>query len=316
MQEENQNEEYENATMGDILRQAREKQKKTLRHASDELCIRRSYLEAIENMNFENIPPAPYGTGFIRSYAQYLGLNSERILLSYRKSIGAIDNDEPVTNNEPPAAPKIHHIVFGVLGLAALGAVWAWQATQTDEPTIDPENFENEVLVPEPEIIDAPEQQIAATTEETEENSAEIPVTENLQEENAAPQAETVEPAALPQAEVEPQDKVEPQAKTESQEEKPQETVPTPTVNTSKMQMKLVGPTWVELRQDGRILISNVYKKGFTYDIPSEGNVTVSVGRYYNVEFWRDGQKIKVVTAMRKKNVSLNPFMQQSEKKN
>ncbi len=309
MQEENQNEEYENATMGEILRQAREKQKKTLRHVADELCIRRSYLEAIENMDFENIPPAPYGTGFIRSYAQYLGLNSERILLSYRKSIGAVENDEPFSNNEPPAAPKIHHIVIGVLGLAAVGAIWTWQATQTNEPVLDPENFESEVLVPEPEIIDVPEQQNVTLTEPKEEQTQE-PESENLPKEDVAPQAETVEAAVLPQ------DKVESSAKAEPQIEKPQETTPEPAATASKMQMKLVGPTWVELRQDGRILISNVYKKGFTYDIPSEGNITVSVGRYYNVEFWRDGQKIKVVTAMRKKNVSLNPFMQSSEKKN
>jgi cytoskeleton protein RodZ len=308
VQEENQNEEYENATMGEILRQAREKQKKTLRHVADELCIRRSYLEAIENMDFENIPPAPYGTGFIRSYAQYLGLNSERILLSYRKSIGAVENDEPYSNAEPPAAPKIHHIVIGVLGLAAIGAVWAWQATQTSEPVLEPENFESEVLVPEPEIIDTPEQQNVTFTEPKEEEHTQEPESENSQKENEAPQKEVTETAVLPQ--------VESSAKAEPQTQKPQEPTPEPAAKISKMQMKLVGPTWVELRQDGRILISNVYKKGFTYDIPSEGNITVSVGRYYNVEFWRDGQKIKVVTAMRKKNVSLNPFMQSSEKKN
>jgi hypothetical protein len=62
------------------------------------------------------------------------------------------------------------------------------------------------------------------------------------------------------------------------------------------------------------VLISNVYKKGFTYDIPAEGNITVSVGRYYNAEFWLDGQKIKVVTAMNKKNVSLNQYMQKQKR--
>ena len=280
--------EYETSTMGEILRNARLKQGKTLRSAADELCIRRFYLEAIEGMDFENIPPAPYGTGFIRSYAQYLGLNSERILLSYRKSIGEIDNGTLAEKTETPASPKIGHIILGLLGLALLGGAWIWNSNRTAEQPIETENFENDVVVPEPEIIDEPDEQKteSAPVAETSETMAvdETPKTE------ANTTEETIETPA----------------------EEPQEAPKEETV--SHMQMKLVGPTWVELKQNGKVLISNVYKKGFTYDIPAEGNITVSVGRYYNAEFWLDGQKIKVVTAMRKKNVSLNQYMQKQKR--
>ncbi len=290
--------EYDTSTMGEILRNARLKQGKTLRDAADELCIRRFYLEAIEGMDFENIPPAPYGTGFIRSYAQYLGLNSERIMLSYRKSIGEIDNDMPPENTEPPAAPKIRHIVLGIIGLVASVVAWAWFVTQEETQPAETENFESDVVVPEPEIIDAPAEQnsTSETVSETKEN-------------NINTNAETVSEADT-KAEEESNEKV-----VEETTENQKNTAPITSDNTGiRMQMKLVGPTWVELKQDGKVLISNVYKKGFTYDIPTEGNITVSVGRYYNAEFWLDGQKVKVVTAMRKKNVPLNKFMNQQKK--
>lgn len=293
--------EYDTSTMGEILRNARLKQGKTLRDAADELCIRRFYLEAIEGMDFENIPPAPYGTGFIRSYAQYLGLNSERIMLSYRKSIGEIDNDVTPENTEPPAAPKIRHIVLGIIGLAAVVATWAWFVTQEETQPVETENFESDVVVPEPEIIDTPEEQ----------NSAPEAVTET-REDNSDADAKTVSETDK-KIEDAPNENVVERTK-ETTESKKDTTLATSDKPVARMQMKLVGPTWVELKQDGKVLISNVYKKGFTYDIPTEGDITVSVGRYYNAEFWLDGQKVKVVTAMRKKNVPLNKFMNQQKK--
>ena len=286
MQEENM-EEYETSTMGEILRNARQKQKKDLREVADELCIRRFYLEAIENMDFDNIPPAPYGTGFIKSYAKYLGLNSERIMLSYRKSLGEVEVSEQPELHIQPTTPNFKHIILGICGLVVLGGIWAWFSLAKEAEIAQEESFESNISVPEPVII------------EENSNLENAPVVQE-QPENVAPEVKQ-QPATQ-----------EPAEEAKSQAEKPVAEVQTSDADVpqvSPIRMILVGPTWVELRQDGKILISNVYKKGFTYDIPTEGNITVSVGRYYNAEFWRDGQKIKVVTAMNKKNVSLNKFM-------
>ena len=71
--------------VGELLRNTRLKKGKTLGDVSKDLCIRKFYLEAIENMDSKNLPQMPYGLGFVRSYAEYLGLNSARIVQAYRQ---------------------------------------------------------------------------------------------------------------------------------------------------------------------------------------------------------------------------------------
>ena len=59
----------EATTVGMYLKYTRLSQKKTLDAVSKTLCIRKIYLKAIEESDFKELPPVPYGTGFIRSYA-------------------------------------------------------------------------------------------------------------------------------------------------------------------------------------------------------------------------------------------------------
>ena len=56
--------------VGGMLHDARVKKGYKLEDVSKELYIRKSFLEAIESSNYEEIPEPPYGIGFIRSYAE------------------------------------------------------------------------------------------------------------------------------------------------------------------------------------------------------------------------------------------------------
>lgn len=71
--------------IGGILKQARLSKGKKIPEVAQTLCIRKAYLEAIEANDYEKIPEAPYGIGFIRSYADYLGLNSSLIIQKYKE---------------------------------------------------------------------------------------------------------------------------------------------------------------------------------------------------------------------------------------
>lgn len=138
-------------SVGELLHNARVKQGKTIAEVAEDLCIRKFYLNAIENMDLDNIPPAPYGIGFIHSYAQYLGLNSERIVSSYRQNL-LLENLDNNTKHEHPSsgAPKLRHIFLGFCGFAILVSAWKmW-------PQIAPlEDFssQEETIVAEPEIV-------------------------------------------------------------------------------------------------------------------------------------------------------------------
>jgi len=48
--------------------------------------IRVSYLKALEDENFEQLPPEVFSKGFLRAYAKYIGLDPEVVIKSYKFS--------------------------------------------------------------------------------------------------------------------------------------------------------------------------------------------------------------------------------------
>ena len=62
-------------TFGQALRDAREDLGVSLAEAERETRINRRYLDALEKEDASAMPAAVYARGFIRTYAQYLGLD-------------------------------------------------------------------------------------------------------------------------------------------------------------------------------------------------------------------------------------------------
>src|SRR3990172_9050276 len=67
-------------TLGRRLRQAREKMDVDLTQAAQATRIRRHYLEALENGEFELLPSSVQVRGFVRAYASFLNLNAAELL--------------------------------------------------------------------------------------------------------------------------------------------------------------------------------------------------------------------------------------------
>ena len=278
--------ENEAQTIGELLRNTRIKQGKELKEAAEVLCIRTSYLDAIENMDIKNIPPAPYGTGFIRSYAEFLGLNGERILSSYRQSVygTAEQNKKTQENKVETSGPKWHHILWGIIGLALLVYVWAkFPLSETTDTVTDFENTLETTSFPEPVIIDEIPQSFETISEEKTTLDAAIEQAENsLQEQNAQ----------------------ETQPKQEVQEQKA-ETEPMST----NIKMVFSGPSWVELKRDGKVVLSRTMQRGKEYIIEDAQNAVITVGRYQNVKFFINDKEVKIITAQRSRNVALKDFI-------
>jgi len=66
--------------IGQSLREARERRGIALPEAESATMIRARYLEALEVERFELLPEGPYLRSFLREYAEYLGLDGDRIL--------------------------------------------------------------------------------------------------------------------------------------------------------------------------------------------------------------------------------------------
>lgn len=282
-------------TIGEMLRNARTKQNKTLEEISEELCIRKYYLNAIENMDFNNIPPMPYGLGFIRSYADFLGLNSDRIVASYRQVMSG--ETETETNHEERrqevSSPRLKHIVLGVLGLALLAVAWSVLPT-----TSKFEDTPEEVLtaVPEPVIVSEEEEKGALTADKEK--------SETLKdEEKAKPEVQT---GAEKQLEKETEDKIKEDVKVKEAEKdtlKKSDKAVLP-----QMKIVLTGASWLELRQGKKVLLNGIYNKGFKYDIPSGKGLVITVGKPGSVQFLLNEKQIQVVTAAKRKNISLDSY--------
>ena len=72
-------------SIGKRLKETREEKNISLRVVQDNLKIRTRYLEALENDNFDIIPGEAYVRAFIKSYANFLGIDHQELLSEYQK---------------------------------------------------------------------------------------------------------------------------------------------------------------------------------------------------------------------------------------
>lgn len=318
--------------VGELLRNTRLKRGKTLSDVSRDLCIRKVYLEAIENLDSETLPPVPYGVGFVRTYSEYLDLNSAQVVLAYkqasrmpeRETLGELSAAE----REPDAAgPDMRHILIALTGIIAVVLIWSFFAAKSEPERQLPETAEN---VPEPVIIEEDEPNLAemgiddsvpAPDTETEKNVAQTSetdaTTEDRSETALEPETKISETASSVEnntdsaaAAAEPAEKTAEvqnlQEKTDTEKQEPvKNEQPTPTT----VRMVLQGPSWIELRQKNKVILSGIYAKGFTYDIPDSEDMVVSVGRYYNVDFYVNGKLTKIASSLKQMNINLNKYI-------
>ncbi len=121
-------ESYADLTVGEILRRAREYYGQSLPYVESVLRIRASQLEALETGNLEALPGRVYAIGFVRSYAEYLGLDGDQMVQLFKQqTAGRAKNPElhfPVTASESKA-PNFFTVVGSLLALILLIGVWA-----------------------------------------------------------------------------------------------------------------------------------------------------------------------------------------------
>jgi cytoskeletal protein RodZ len=96
------------AKIGSILQETRLSKGLTLDSIADETNIGVRFLLKLENDDYSGFPGEPYIIGFIRNYAEYLGLNAEALVNRYRSREDAAEAVLPFEANpaERPAAPE------------------------------------------------------------------------------------------------------------------------------------------------------------------------------------------------------------------
>jgi len=111
-------------TVGQELRGARISRGEDLVSISRILKIRREHLEALEEDNLSALPGRTYAVGFIRAYAEYLGLNPTRTVDRFKTEIAGRDEISPNAGfKEDEEEPGLSWgwIVIALIVLAVLG---------------------------------------------------------------------------------------------------------------------------------------------------------------------------------------------------
>ena len=287
MEQENNSQEQktqEATTVGMFLKFTRQNQKKSIETVSKALCIRKIYIKAIEESDFNELPPVPYGIGFIRSYADFLGLNSERIVQCYKEEAMPKKNEgnlKPIVKKHTPLTmPNKKQILIGlclVLGLYIL-------------TIIGYDNTKNNLN--DTNIISAEE--VLETTVDNNINqiSEEQNVTKNIINEEIDDTVKMVEESY-------------PETKTDA------ESTETLIIDEpkNKIVVKFNGESWFEVKDDKKVYIRGIYQKGFEYEIPDVPNLIFSVGRYFNVDVFINDELVKVAGPKKQTNIKLDEFL-------
>jgi len=70
-------------SFGELLRRERELRQISLREISEATKINLRYLEALERNDFRHLPGGVFNKGFVRAYAQFIGVDPERMINAY-----------------------------------------------------------------------------------------------------------------------------------------------------------------------------------------------------------------------------------------
>lgn len=303
--------------VGNLLKEMRIQKGLKIAEISKKLCIRAFYLEAIEESRYQDIPEFPYGAGFIRSYADFLGLNSSNIIELYKEETN-VNPDKNIYVLEPQAeatVPGKKYVLISILALAAVYLVW-YSYNAGHDISLAPEEIvadttadlggvssEQPIAVDDysvtvdsapivaGEVMPAPleaEQQIVMTNE-------------SFVEPETAPTVSAPAEAVAPKAEAKPEapKEVKPEAKPVKAAAVPGEGV---VIDVTK-------EVWIEAKDADKLYLSKVLQPGDRYTVPEVKGMILSAGKVDGVNVYINGKLTPVFTNTKKMNVSLDKFL-------
>ncbi len=84
--------------LGDLLRQTREQKNLSLNDVEQGTNIRKSYIKAIEDGNYEKLPGEVFLKGFIKAYGRFLGLDGKALIDQYKEEKNSTYSDSKIND--------------------------------------------------------------------------------------------------------------------------------------------------------------------------------------------------------------------------
>jgi len=88
------------SSFGEDLKREREVRKISLREIAESTKINARYLDALEKNDFKRLPGGVFNKGFVRAYAQHIGVDDEAMVNAYLLEEQAQGDDSPASEGE------------------------------------------------------------------------------------------------------------------------------------------------------------------------------------------------------------------------
>jgi cytoskeleton protein RodZ len=270
--------------VGNELRTARERLGWELPAMAAHLRIRLPFLEAIEQGRTHDLPGTAYALGFVRTYAQALGLDSPEIAQRFRAEATSVRSRTELTFPAPvPERGLPAGAVVLVGAVLAIGAYVGWYHSSSLRPSAEvrsvPERLAALVEPPPPPVAQpAPAPAPAEAAIET----LDLPVMPSVPPSSAAaampfhpPPPDPAAAATTPAA---------PGAGTPASAALPQ--LPDGT----RVVLRARADAWVQVRdKTGPVLLNRVMRAGEIWPVPTKGVLLLTTGNAGGTELVLDG---------------------------
>ncbi len=311
--------------VGDMLRTAREGRGKSVEDISASINIRSVQIRAIESGNIDALPGMTYAVGFVRSYANHLGLDSDELVRQFKKEHSEVPEKpdlhfpSPVSESHLPSPM----VLAGAGGAAVLLLiVWAFfsssggdeeNAAVTDIPAIE-KPVETAAVVEAPAV--APETPLVPDT------TAEVPVVSPVTVPPAAPVVAATTSAEQTTVSVTPDVAVAMEQDTPPVEIDPSRIVQKPknlletagdfgaVKSGSRVTIEALKPSWIQVTTvRDAVVFKKVLQPGEKYNVPAQEELFLITSNAGGLAVYVDGKKVQDIGDEGEivRGVSLNP---------
>jgi cytoskeletal protein RodZ len=161
-------------SIGDHLRIAREDRKIPVAQVARDTKINERYIVALEDGEFSILPAPAYAKGFLKIYAEYLGLDPRPLVEQYvQEHMGVLGQAFPAESEASVTSQAVGQklaviwiVVAAILAIAVVSGLRLWRsrtAEQPLKPAVSTEELETLPLPPLPQASPAVEPAAAAT---------------------------------------------------------------------------------------------------------------------------------------------------------
>lgn len=323
-------------SVGALLRQARQGFGRDVGQIGAALRIRASHLQAIEDGRYEELPGGTYAIGFIRTYAEYLGLDGPEMVRRFKQEVEGreVKNDlsfpMPVSERSVPGST----ILLGGVIIALCGYGFWYYMSSGD-------HGRSEQVAAVPAALLAPPSEASASAPPPGDAVA-APPPAMAAAASAAPAAQPAAPVPAPAPQSASESAISQSiliAQARAQGAPPQPhglpppapdsqmaSLPAPaaaaaarpidpahlfgvTTGPSRIALRATGDCWLEVRDGETMLFKRMLRPGDVYRMPDKPGLTMRVGNAKGLEVSVDGKPLagQQVVDLLRKTVAIDP---------